>query len=173
MAPPPRSCWPPWAPWRGSNGASGWRPPRAGRPAHRAPDLPTAPAGLGAACRLHGQDASIAAWPRLRSADVEPTTEVSIGTPSLEDVFIHLTEGAAMSATELPTNCRAGRGQQGQVFGAVLRRDLYVTWRELPVFLAQVVLQPLFLLFVFGRCWPISASPSPATPRCCSPASWP
>jgi ABC-2 type transport system permease protein len=37
------------------------------------------------------------------------------------------------------------------VFLAVLRRDIYVTSRELPVFLAQVVLQPLFLLFVFGR----------------------
>jgi ABC-2 type transport system permease protein len=33
----------------------------------------------------------------------------------------------------------------------VLWRDLYVTGRELPVFLAQVVLQPLFLLFVFGK----------------------
>ena len=30
-------------------------------------------------------------------------------------------------------------------------RDLYVTWRELPVFLAQVILQPFFLLFVFGK----------------------
>jgi ABC-2 type transport system permease protein len=39
----------------------------------------------------------------------------------------------------------------GRVFLAVLRRDIYVTSRELPVFLAQVVLQPLFLLFVFGR----------------------
>jgi ABC-2 type transport system permease protein len=38
-----------------------------------------------------------------------------------------------------------------RVFLAVLRRDVYVTWRELPVFLAQVVLQPLFLLFVFGK----------------------
>jgi ABC-2 type transport system permease protein len=34
---------------------------------------------------------------------------------------------------------------------AVLQRDFYVTGREIPVFLAQVVLQPLFLLFVFGR----------------------
>lgn len=34
---------------------------------------------------------------------------------------------------------------------AVLYRDLYVTWRELPAFLAQVILQPLFLLFVFGK----------------------
>jgi len=36
-------------------------------------------------------------------------------------------------------------------FRAVLRRDLYVTGKELPVFLAQVILQPLFLLFVFGK----------------------
>jgi ABC-2 type transport system permease protein len=33
----------------------------------------------------------------------------------------------------------------------VLRRDVYVTWKELPAFLAQVILQPLFLLFVFGK----------------------
>jgi len=38
-----------------------------------------------------------------------------------------------------------------RAFLAVLWRDLFVTGRELPVFLAQVVLQPLFLLFVFGR----------------------
>ena len=38
-----------------------------------------------------------------------------------------------------------------RVFLAVLRRDIYVTGRELPVFLAQVVLNPLFLLFVFGK----------------------
>jgi len=36
-------------------------------------------------------------------------------------------------------------------FLAVLYRDLYVTWKELPAFLAQVILQPLFLLFVFGK----------------------
>jgi ABC-2 type transport system permease protein len=40
---------------------------------------------------------------------------------------------------------------QARAFLAVLRRDLYVTGRELPVFLAQVILQPLFLLFVFGK----------------------
>lgn len=38
-----------------------------------------------------------------------------------------------------------------RAFAAVLGRDLYVTARELPSFLAQVMLQPLFLLFVFGR----------------------
>ncbi len=37
------------------------------------------------------------------------------------------------------------------VFGAILNRDITVTLRELPVFLAQVILQPLFMLFVFGR----------------------
>jgi len=40
---------------------------------------------------------------------------------------------------------------QTGAFLAVLRRDLYVTWNELPVFLAQVILQPFFLLFVFGK----------------------
>ncbi len=38
-----------------------------------------------------------------------------------------------------------------RAFAAVLRRDLFVTGREAPVFFAQVILQPLFLLFVFGR----------------------
>jgi ABC-2 type transport system permease protein len=37
------------------------------------------------------------------------------------------------------------------VFMAVLWRDLFVTGRELRVFLAQVILQPLFILFVFGK----------------------
>src|SRR6516162_906630 len=40
---------------------------------------------------------------------------------------------------------------QRQVFLAVLGRDVYVTWGEFPVFLAQVILQPFFLLFVFGK----------------------
>ena len=33
----------------------------------------------------------------------------------------------------------------------MLYRDIYVTTKELVTFLAQVILQPLFLLFVFGR----------------------
>jgi ABC-2 type transport system permease protein len=45
----------------------------------------------------------------------------------------------------------APRIRQRRAFTAVLRRDLLVTWTELPVFLAQVILQPLFLLFVFGK----------------------
>ena len=33
----------------------------------------------------------------------------------------------------------------------MLARDLFVTGRELWVFLAQVIVQPLFMLFVFGK----------------------
>ncbi len=39
----------------------------------------------------------------------------------------------------------------GRAFLGLLWRDVFVTGRELPSFLAQVVLQPMFLLFVFGR----------------------
>jgi ABC-2 type transport system permease protein len=37
------------------------------------------------------------------------------------------------------------------VFAAVLRRDVFVTGRELPSFLAQVLVQPVALLFIFGK----------------------
>ena len=57
-----------------------------------------------------------------------------------------------MSAVQTPAATAApATVGKARVFLAVLRRDLYVTGRELPVFLAQVVLQPLFLLLVFGR----------------------
>ena len=62
-----------------------------------------------------------------------------------------------MTATTSPAPTTTGPGPRGAAAGparaflAVLWRDLYVTGRELPVFLAQVVLQPLFLLFVFGK----------------------
>jgi hypothetical protein len=48
------------------------------------------------------------------------------------------------------------------VFGAILNRDITVTIREFPAFLAQVILQPLFMLVV---CWLTSALPAPATRR--------
>ncbi len=38
-----------------------------------------------------------------------------------------------------------------RAFRAVLYRDVYVTGGELPLFMAQVIAQPLFLLFVFGK----------------------
>jgi ABC-2 type transport system permease protein len=59
-----------------------------------------------------------------------------------------------MSTTTSPVTTPVRRrpaGGPARAFRAVLWRDLYVTGRELPVFLAQVVLQPLFLLFVFGK----------------------
>ena len=37
----------------------------------------------------------------------------------------------------------------GRAFLAVLRRDLFVTGRELPSFLAQTLVQPFFFLLVF------------------------
>jgi ABC-2 type transport system permease protein len=60
-----------------------------------------------------------------------------------------------MSATaeQVPSQQMPGQQvpTQAKVFLAVLQRDTYVTWSELPVFLAQVILQPFFLLFVFGK----------------------
>ena len=48
---------------------------------------------------------------------------------------------------------RAVRGRPNSVraFWALLWRDIFVTSRQLPAFLAQVILQPFFLLFVFGK----------------------
>ncbi|WP_198588074.1 ABC transporter permease [Geodermatophilus chilensis] len=44
-----------------------------------------------------------------------------------------------------------GRPDVGRAFRALLWRDVFVTGRELVPFLLQVVLQPVFLLFVFGK----------------------
>jgi ABC-2 type transport system permease protein len=41
-----------------------------------------------------------------------------------------------------------------RAFMAILRRDLLVTRRELVWFLLQVLLQPLFLIFIFGKILP-------------------
>jgi ABC-2 type transport system permease protein len=54
-----------------------------------------------------------------------------------------LTTGAGAPTTAAPTVARA--------FRALLWRDIFVTGRELVPFLLQVVLQPVFLLFVFGK----------------------
>ena len=56
------------------------------------------------------------------------------------------------AAPVVPAASRPGRTREAaRAFTAVLWRDVFVTGRELPIFLAQVVLQPLFLLFVFGK----------------------
>jgi ABC-2 type transport system permease protein len=38
-----------------------------------------------------------------------------------------------------------------RTFNAILWRDVFVTGRELPSFLAQVVIQPFFILFIFAK----------------------
>ncbi len=58
------------------------------------------------------------------------------------------------TTTATPRLAPAGAGQRAEVaraFFAILGRDLFVTGRELPTFLAQVILQPLFMVFVFGK----------------------
>ncbi len=53
---------------------------------------------------------------------------------------------SAPSTTEI-----AAPTSRWRAFRAVLYRDVYVTGGELPLFMAQVIAQPLFLLFVFGK----------------------
>ncbi|BCB79964.1 ABC transporter permease [Phytohabitans flavus] len=62
--------------------------------------------------------------------------------------------------TDLDTRPSAGEVRQptvdarpsaGKAFRAILWRDIYVTGKEFWVFLAQVALQPLFMLFVFAK----------------------
>jgi ABC-2 type transport system permease protein len=57
-----------------------------------------------------------------------------------------------MTATDAPVRTpeRSGTGPAG-VFLAILWRDVFVTGREFWVFLAQVGIQPLFMLFVFAK----------------------
>ena len=63
------------------------------------------------------------------------------------------------SPTLLPTTSRIQRlrsrvGIALTAFLAILRRDLTVTGREFISFLLQVLLQPLFFLFIFGKVLP-------------------
>jgi len=58
---------------------------------------------------------------------------------------------AAITAPAPATGTRVPGSSPLVAFFAILRRDVAVTGRELPAFLAQVILQPLGLLFVFGR----------------------
>jgi ABC-2 type transport system permease protein len=59
-----------------------------------------------------------------------------------------------MTAVQLPAPARLTprpRPSAGRAFLAILRRDLVVTGKELWVILVQVLLTPLFMLFVFTR----------------------
>lgn len=58
---------------------------------------------------------------------------------------------SAVASQQRSISTTAGtRAGPGRMFLAVLWRDVFVTWRELPPYLAQIVLQPLFMLFIFG-----------------------
>jgi ABC-2 type transport system permease protein len=54
-------------------------------------------------------------------------------------------------ALDQPVPHSAGAGTALRTFGSVLWRDIFVTGRELLPFLAQVVIQPFFMLFIFGE----------------------
>ena len=49
---------------------------------------------------------------------------------------------------------RSGFAMATGAFIAIMRRDVVVTGRELIGFLVQVLIQPLFLLFIFGKVLP-------------------
>jgi len=54
-------------------------------------------------------------------------------------------------AARLPASTAVVRPSTSRAFLAILRRDLFVTAKELWVILVQVLLTPLFMLFVFVR----------------------
>jgi ABC-2 type transport system permease protein len=58
---------------------------------------------------------------------------------------------SAISTTDRHAATASRSADATRAFFAVLWRDIFVTGREFPIFLAQVVIQPLFLLFVFGK----------------------
>src|SRR5438105_11302335 len=63
------------------------------------------------------------------------------------------------SSTTLPGEPKVKRSTSrlaiaATAFLAILRRDIVVTGREFIVFLIQVLLQPLFFLFIFGKVLP-------------------
>ena len=85
--------------------------------------------------------------------------DVLLGSPTLEDVFIHLTgRVAAMTVTAGVERARGpGASHPGLARHPARRSRRYCAaissspGVRVPFFLAQVILQPLFLLFVFGR----------------------
>jgi ABC-2 type transport system permease protein len=53
--------------------------------------------------------------------------------------------------TGVETVPHAGLATSTRTFFAVLWRDIFVTWREIVPFIAQVVIQPFLTLFIFGK----------------------
>ncbi len=59
---------------------------------------------------------------------------------------------ATSTAAQAPARAAGGqRADVARAFFSILGRDLFVTGRDLPTFLAQVILQPFFMVFVFGK----------------------
>ncbi|HEY6540504.1 MAG TPA: ABC transporter permease [Ktedonobacteraceae bacterium] len=59
------------------------------------------------------------------------------------------------TSTQTPaTRSRSRFGTAFTAFMAILRRDIVITGREFIAFLLQVLLQPLFFLFIFGKVLP-------------------
>jgi ABC-2 type transport system permease protein len=62
---------------------------------------------------------------------------------------------AQQSSKELTSSPSRGWVRSARLaFLAILRRDLLVTWRDITGFLLQVLLQPIFFLFIFGKILP-------------------
>jgi len=73
----------------------------------------------------------------------------------MSTVTTKTTESASLPVASAP-HCRpASRlATASNAFLAILRRDIVVTGREFIAFLVQVLLQPLFFLFIFGKVLP-------------------
>lgn len=61
----------------------------------------------------------------------------------------------------------------GAAFLAILNRDIIVTGRDFIAFLLQVLLQPLFFLFIFGKVLPGIGFARPGFAAYCCPVSRP
>src|SRR5258708_37328014 len=61
------------------------------------------------------------------------------------------TTQSASATLQQTRSMRSGVGTALTAFLAILRRDIVVTGREFISFLLQVLLQPLFFLFIFGK----------------------
>ncbi len=57
----------------------------------------------------------------------------------------------ATTAPRLAPRTANNLGASARAFLAIMWRDIFVTVRQFPIFLARVLLQPIFFLFIFGR----------------------
>ena len=67
----------------------------------------------------------------------------------------HLTTSSRFISVQATLSLRERARIILMAFLAILRRDLLVTWRAFPRIMIQVLLQPVFLLLVFGKMLPV------------------